>query len=148
MLVLGVTDIERKRDKLFVCVDGGFNLHPEPAFYDMPCEPVACFIRSRDPADWQSATIGRDCRRTSAFRRGFHRATQCRRLWCVYEFEPLYARGLYRNSHLRRDRATTRPLVSVQQTTRFPENQKPRGNQSHPLLRCQQFESPFLSQHT
>ena len=57
MLVLGVTDIERKRDKLFVCVDGGFNLHPEPAFYDMPCEPVACFIRSRDPADWQSATI-------------------------------------------------------------------------------------------
>ena len=23
----------------------------------MPCEPVACLIRSRDPADWQSATI-------------------------------------------------------------------------------------------
>ncbi|WP_417595804.1 diaminopimelate decarboxylase [Parasphingorhabdus sp.] len=57
MLVLGVTDVERKRDTLFVSVDGGFNLHPEPAFYDMPCEPVACFIRSRDPADWQSATI-------------------------------------------------------------------------------------------
>lgn len=57
MLLLGVTDIERKRDKLFVSVDGGFNLHPEPAFYDMPCEPVACFIRSRDPADWQITTI-------------------------------------------------------------------------------------------
>ncbi|MEH6662749.1 MAG: diaminopimelate decarboxylase [Parasphingorhabdus sp.] len=57
MLVLGVTDVERKRDQLFVSVDGGFNLHPEPAFYDLPCEPVACLIRSRDPADWQSATI-------------------------------------------------------------------------------------------
>lgn len=57
MLVLGVTDVERKRDQLFVSVDGGFNLHPEPAFYDLPCEPVACLIRSRDPADWQSTTI-------------------------------------------------------------------------------------------
>ena len=57
MLVLGITDVERKRDKLFVCVDGGFNLHPEPAFYDLPCEPAACLIRSRNPADWQTATI-------------------------------------------------------------------------------------------
>lgn len=57
MLVLGVTDVERKRDKLFVSVDGGFNLHPEPVFYDLPCEPVACVPRLGDPAKWQRCTI-------------------------------------------------------------------------------------------
>lgn len=45
VLVLEVTGVERKRDTLFVGVDGGFNLHPEPAFYDLPCEPVPCVTR-------------------------------------------------------------------------------------------------------
>ncbi|SKB47079.1 diaminopimelate decarboxylase [Sphingopyxis flava] len=42
LLLLTVTDVEWKRDTRFVYVDGGFNLHPEPAFYDLPCEPVPC----------------------------------------------------------------------------------------------------------
>ena len=49
LLVLGVTDVERKRDTLFISVDGGFNLHPEPVFYDLPCEPVACVPRAGAP---------------------------------------------------------------------------------------------------
>lgn len=57
MLLLSVTGVEQKRDTLFVSVDGGFNLHPEPAFYDLPCEPVACLIRERDRARWQPVTV-------------------------------------------------------------------------------------------
>ncbi len=57
MLVLSVTDVELKRDALFAFVDGGFNLAPEPAYYDLPCEPVACVPRSLDPADWRPVTI-------------------------------------------------------------------------------------------
>lgn len=57
ILVLGVTDVERKRDRLFVSVDGGFNLHPEPVFYDLPCEPVACIPRGKGPEDRQLCTI-------------------------------------------------------------------------------------------
>lgn len=45
MLVLSVTDVERKRDTRFVHVDGGFNLNPEPVFYGLPCEPVPCTPR-------------------------------------------------------------------------------------------------------
>jgi len=54
MLVLGVTDVERKRDTLFAYVDGGFNLAPEPVYYGLPCEPVPCVPR---PGEWQEATI-------------------------------------------------------------------------------------------
>jgi diaminopimelate decarboxylase len=57
VLVLSVTDAETKRDTLFISLDGGFNLHPEPAFYDLPCAPVACVLKSRVPSDWQRATI-------------------------------------------------------------------------------------------
>jgi diaminopimelate decarboxylase len=57
MLVLGVTDVERKRDLTFVSVDGGFNLAPEPAYYELPCEPVACAPRDFDPAAWKPVTI-------------------------------------------------------------------------------------------
>jgi diaminopimelate decarboxylase len=57
MLILGVTDVERKCDTLFVSVDGGFNLHPEPVFYNLPCEPVACVPRLGDAANWQRCTI-------------------------------------------------------------------------------------------
>ena len=57
LLLLSVTDVERKRDTLFVSVDGGFNLHPEPAHYDLPCEPVACVPRDTDPSRWQPVTI-------------------------------------------------------------------------------------------
>ena len=57
LLLLSVTGVERKRDTLFVAVDGGFNLHPEPAHYDLPCEPVACAVADGDRADWQPVTL-------------------------------------------------------------------------------------------
>lgn len=57
MLVLSVVDVETKRDVTFASVDGGFNLAPEPAYYDLPCEPAACAPRSLDPADWRTVTI-------------------------------------------------------------------------------------------
>jgi diaminopimelate decarboxylase len=57
VLLLQVTDVERKRDVTFVSVDGGFNLAPEPAYYDLPCEPVACQPRSFDTAAWRPMTV-------------------------------------------------------------------------------------------
>jgi len=57
LLVLGVVGVERKRDTLFVAVDGGFNLHPEPAHYDLPCEPVACLVREPDASLWERVTV-------------------------------------------------------------------------------------------
>jgi diaminopimelate decarboxylase len=57
LLLLDVVGVERKRDTLFVAVDGGFNLHPEPAHYDLPCEPVACVPREPDRARWQPVTV-------------------------------------------------------------------------------------------
>jgi len=57
LLVLGVTDVELKRDVTFVSVDGGFNLAPEPAYYDRPSEPVACAPASLDPAKWRPVTV-------------------------------------------------------------------------------------------
>lgn len=57
MLVLSVGDVERKRDTLFAYVDGGFNLAPEPVYYGLPCEPVACLLREADPAAWETVTI-------------------------------------------------------------------------------------------
>lgn len=57
LLLLEVVGVERKRDTLFVAVDGGFNLHPEPAHYGLPCEPVACVVATADRAAWRPVTI-------------------------------------------------------------------------------------------
>jgi diaminopimelate decarboxylase len=57
LLVLQVVEVEQKRDVLFTMCDGGFNLHPEPAYYDLPCEPVATAPRGSDPADWRPTTV-------------------------------------------------------------------------------------------
>jgi len=57
VLLLGVVDVERKRDVTFVSVDGGFNLAPEPAYYELPCEPVACAPRSFDVGAWRPVTL-------------------------------------------------------------------------------------------
>jgi diaminopimelate decarboxylase len=57
LLVLEVADVEVKRDVEFVSVCGGFNLHPEPAHYDRPCEPVACAPRSFDARHWRPVTV-------------------------------------------------------------------------------------------
>lgn len=57
LLVLSVVDVEVKRDVLFASLDGGFNLAPEPAHYDLPCEPVACVPRDFDVASWRPVTL-------------------------------------------------------------------------------------------
>jgi len=41
VLLTTVTYTERRRDVLFAGLDAGFNLAMEPAFYGLPCEPVA-----------------------------------------------------------------------------------------------------------
>ncbi len=46
VLLLEVNTVERKRDTLFVGVNGGFNLHPEPAFYALPLLPLPCRRRA------------------------------------------------------------------------------------------------------
>jgi diaminopimelate decarboxylase len=46
VLLLQVTQVEIKQRTRFVGLDGGFNLHPEPAFYDLPLEPVPCRPRA------------------------------------------------------------------------------------------------------
>lgn len=45
LLLLGKTFIEQKRDTLFLGVDAGFNIAPEPAYYNLPFQPV--------PLNWQ-----------------------------------------------------------------------------------------------
>ncbi|WP_017624910.1 diaminopimelate decarboxylase [Nocardiopsis chromatogenes] len=45
LLVTEVTGVERRRDVLFAGLDAGFNLAMEPAFYGLPCEPVATVPR-------------------------------------------------------------------------------------------------------
>jgi diaminopimelate decarboxylase len=40
VLLLSVTYVERKQEVNFVGLNGGFPLAVEPAFYDLPCEPV------------------------------------------------------------------------------------------------------------
>ncbi|MCB9027398.1 MAG: diaminopimelate decarboxylase [Bdellovibrionaceae bacterium] len=40
LLLLGITYIEQKKDKLFLGLDAGFNIAPEPAFYNLPFQPV------------------------------------------------------------------------------------------------------------
>jgi diaminopimelate decarboxylase len=45
VLVLQANTVERKRETIFVGLDGGFNLAMEPAFYSLPCAPVPCLRR-------------------------------------------------------------------------------------------------------
>lgn len=42
VLVLEVNTVERKGGKLYAGVNGGFQLHIEPAFYQLPLVPVPC----------------------------------------------------------------------------------------------------------
>jgi len=44
LLLLGKTYVELKRDTLFVGVDAGFNIAPEPAYYGLPFQPVTLFL--------------------------------------------------------------------------------------------------------
>jgi diaminopimelate decarboxylase len=44
LLLLGVTSLEQKRQTYFLGVDGGFNIAPEPAYYNLPFQPVPLFF--------------------------------------------------------------------------------------------------------
>jgi len=44
LLILGKTFVELKRDTLFVGVDAGFNIAPEPAYYGLPFQPVTLSV--------------------------------------------------------------------------------------------------------
>lgn len=46
LLVTEVTQIEEKGGTVFVGVDAGFNVHPEPAFYKLPLQPVPALTRA------------------------------------------------------------------------------------------------------
>lgn len=50
VLLLSITLVEQKKDRMFVGVNGGFNLAMEPAFYSLPCEPALCRPRNGHPA--------------------------------------------------------------------------------------------------
>jgi diaminopimelate decarboxylase len=45
LLLTTVTYVERRRDVRFAGLDAGFNLAVEPAYYGLPCEPVAVVPR-------------------------------------------------------------------------------------------------------
>jgi diaminopimelate decarboxylase len=54
LLLLGTTFVERKKNVVFVGVDGGFNLAPEPAHYNLPFQPVP--LRDDDSV-WQEVRV-------------------------------------------------------------------------------------------
>lgn len=45
LLLLEKTYLEKKRDTLFLGVDAGFNIAPEPAHYSLPFQPVPLYYR-------------------------------------------------------------------------------------------------------
>ncbi len=44
LLLLAKTFVEQKRDTVFVGVDAGFNIAPEPAYYGLPFQPIPLFV--------------------------------------------------------------------------------------------------------
>lgn len=50
-LLCEVTQVEEKGGTVFVGLDAGFNVHPEPAFYKLPCWPA--------PAQWREGAAQR-----------------------------------------------------------------------------------------
>ncbi|MFT4886872.1 MAG: diaminopimelate decarboxylase [Pseudohongiellaceae bacterium] len=51
ILMLGKTFLETKRQTLFLGVDAGFNIAPEPAYYKLPFQPVSLIDPMELPAD-------------------------------------------------------------------------------------------------
>jgi len=43
LLLMGITYLEKKQDTRFIGVDCGFNIAPEPAYYQLPFQPVPLF---------------------------------------------------------------------------------------------------------
>lgn len=57
VLMLQVTLAEEKRNTLFYGVDGGFNLAIEPAFYNLPCEPVPAVLKADVAEAWAPSAL-------------------------------------------------------------------------------------------
>jgi diaminopimelate decarboxylase len=53
ILLLGKTFLETKRQTLFLGVDAGFNIAPEPAYYKLPFQPVSLI----DPKELPSGSL-------------------------------------------------------------------------------------------
>ena len=45
ILLLEKTMVEKKKDTVFLGLDAGFNLAPEPAYYQLPLQPVPLDLR-------------------------------------------------------------------------------------------------------
>jgi diaminopimelate decarboxylase len=48
LLLLGITYLEKKQQTHFLGVNGGFNLAPEPAYYNLPFQPISLFYDGTD----------------------------------------------------------------------------------------------------
>jgi len=61
ILVLQANTVEKKKDTLFVGVNGGFNIHADPAFYGLPLEVAPSYLRfSNDTSQsWNSSVLKR-----------------------------------------------------------------------------------------
>jgi diaminopimelate decarboxylase len=51
ILLLSKTYLEKKRQTLFLGVDAGFNIAPEPAYYKLPFQPVTLLDPSTNPVE-------------------------------------------------------------------------------------------------
>lgn len=49
ILLTEVTQVEEKGGRVFVGLDAGCNVHPEPAFYDLPLAPASAHRRAGEP---------------------------------------------------------------------------------------------------
>jgi len=55
LLLLGITYIEKKKDTVFLGVDAGFNIAPEPAYYDLPFQPVPLELSNEEYSSYHVA---------------------------------------------------------------------------------------------
>lgn len=55
LLLCRIVEIDEKGDTLFTYVDAGCNVHPEPAYYNLPMEPVT--IREPNPDNMKVTTL-------------------------------------------------------------------------------------------
>ena len=57
LMILEVNTVERKLDKIFIGVNGGFNIHNEPAFYNLPLEVTLLRLTHKSTHNPQVYTI-------------------------------------------------------------------------------------------
>lgn len=55
LLLLGITYLETKKDTTFLGVDAGFNIAPEPAYYDLPFLPVPLVLANEEARQYHVA---------------------------------------------------------------------------------------------